>query len=88
MEWIPIVFATFKILVLGTGMYYAVKWHYDQGRKKRDKEQGGETNEAQEKRAVLIAAVKVAAVFLLALLLLGLFTIALTRWVGLDLTFT
>lgn len=80
MGWIPIVFATFKILVLGTGMYFAVKWHYDQGKKHQDRK--------KEKRAVVIAAVKVAAVFLLALLLLGLFTVALTRWVGLDLAFT
>lgn len=33
MDWIPIVFVIFKFLVLGTGMYYAIKWHYDQGKK-------------------------------------------------------
>jgi hypothetical protein len=33
MDWVPIVFATFKLLVLGTGMFYAIKWHYDQGKK-------------------------------------------------------
>jgi hypothetical protein len=87
MEWTPIVFATFKILVLGTGMYYAVKWHYDQGKKKRGKEQGKEMDREQEKRAVLRAAAKVAAVFVVSLLLLGLFTVALMRWVGLDLSF-
>jgi len=35
MEWFPIVFFTFKILVLGTGMFFAIKWHYDQGKKKK-----------------------------------------------------
>lgn len=29
MEWIPIVFVIFKVLVLGTGMFYAIKWHFD-----------------------------------------------------------
>jgi hypothetical protein len=35
MEWFPIVFITFKVLVLGVGMFFAVKWHYDQGKKKK-----------------------------------------------------
>jgi hypothetical protein len=74
MEWIPIVLVTFKVLVLSTGMFFAVKWHYDQGRK------------GKEKRAVLGAAGKVAAVFLLLLLGLLLLTFAVSRKLGLDLT--
>jgi hypothetical protein len=74
MEWIPVVFVTFKLLVLGTGMFYAVKWHYDQGKKAQDKE--------QEKRAVLRASGKVAAIFVLALAALGLFTFELIRMLG------
>lgn len=31
MDWVPIVFITFKVLVLGTGMFFAIKWHHDQG---------------------------------------------------------
>lgn len=34
MEWFPIVFITFKLVVFGTGMFFAIKWHYDQGKKK------------------------------------------------------
>ena len=30
-DWFPIVFILFKVLVLGTGMFFAIKWHYDQG---------------------------------------------------------
>jgi len=30
MDWVPIVFITFKVLALGTGMFFAIKWHYDQ----------------------------------------------------------
>lgn len=79
MEWIPIVFVTFKLAVLCTGMFYAVKWHYDQGKKAKDR--------AQEMRAVLRASGKVAAVFMLALLGLGLFTFVLVRTLGMDLSF-
>ncbi|TWI70045.1 hypothetical protein IP91_01123 [Pseudoduganella lurida] len=77
MEWIPIVLVTFKLLVLGTGMFFAVKWHYDQGTKEEDKE--------KERRAVLRAAGKVAAIFLLALVALGLFTYFLVQKTGLNL---
>jgi len=77
MDWIPIVFITFKVLVLGTGMFFAIKWHYDQGQKEME----------MEKRAVLRAAGKAAAVFVLSLLGLGLVTFALCRMLGLDLTF-
>ena len=75
MEWIPIVLVTFKILVLGTGMFFAIKWHYDQGRK------------TKEKRAVLRAGGQVAAAFVLSLLGLGLVTFFLVRMLGMDLTF-
>ncbi|MQQ99270.1 hypothetical protein [Glaciimonas soli] len=74
-DWIPIVFVTFKVLVLGTGMFFAIKWHYDQGKKET------------EKRAVLRASGKVAAIFMLSLLGLGLVTFVLARMLGLDLTF-
>jgi len=74
MEWIPIVLVTFKALVLGTGMFFAIKWHYDQGKK------------ATEKRAVLRKAGTVAAIFLLLLLGLVFVTFAVSRKLGLDLT--
>ena len=74
MDWFPIVAVTFKVLVLGTGMFFAIKWHYDQGKK------GKQT----ERRAVLRAAGKVAVVFVLSLLGLGLFTFVLMRTLGLD----
>jgi hypothetical protein len=72
-DWIPIVFVTFKFLVLGTGMFFAIKWHYDQGKK------------GKETRAVLRASGKVAAIFVLSLLGLGLVTFVLIRTLGMDL---
>lgn len=79
MDWTLIVFVTFKVLVLGTGMYFAIKWHYDQGKKEKDR--------AKEKRAVLRAGGKVAVVFVLSLLVLVLVTFVLASKLGLDLTF-
>jgi hypothetical protein len=78
MDWIPVVFVVFKALVLGTGMFFAIKWHYDQGKK----------GKVKEARAVLRASGKVAAVFVVALLVLGGVTFALARVLGLDLSFT
>ena len=78
MDWFPIVAVAFKFLVLGTGMFFAIKWHYDQGKKDKDKE--------KEKRAVLRAAGKVAAVFVLLLLGLVFGTFVLAGRLGLDLT--
>jgi hypothetical protein len=75
MDWIPIVFVTFKLLVLGIGMFFAIKWHYDQAKKEN------------ETRAVLRASGKVAAVFVLSLLSLGFVTFLLVRMLGMDLTF-
>lgn len=77
MDWFPIVFLTFKILVLGTGMFFAIKWHYDQGKKGKKE---------MDTRALLRAGGKVAAIFVLALLGLLLATFFLARMLGLDLT--
>ncbi|MBO9401752.1 hypothetical protein [Shimia sp. R9_3] len=32
----PLVFFPFKIIVLGIGMFYAIKWHHDQEKKKKN----------------------------------------------------
>lgn len=32
-DWFPIVFIVFKVVVLGTGMFFAIKWHHDQAKK-------------------------------------------------------
>jgi hypothetical protein len=77
MDWFPTVFIVFKTLVLGTGMFFAIKWHYDQGRKGKGK---------QSPSAVLRTGAKVAAVFVLVLLALLLLTFSFGRMLGLDLT--
>ncbi len=79
-DWVPIVLVTFKFLVLGTGMFFAIKWHYDQGKK------GSEEGKEQAKRALLRSSGKVAAIFMVLLLGLGLATFALLRTLGNDLS--
>ncbi len=78
MDWIPVVFVTFKFLVLGTGMFYAIKWHYDQGKKGR----------IEERRAVLRAGGKIAALFMVSLLGLATVTFILIRMLGMELSFS
>ena len=81
MDWVPIVFITFKVLVFGTGMFFAIKWHYDQGKK----------GKPIQRRAVLRAAGKVAlfaVIFLLLAMALLLATFAFGKKLGLDLTFS
>ncbi|MBB3964217.1 hypothetical protein GGQ67_001856 [Rhizobium metallidurans] len=33
-DWFPIIFFPLKILVLGVAMFFAIKWHHDQAKKK------------------------------------------------------
>ncbi|WP_295987921.1 hypothetical protein [uncultured Variovorax sp.] len=72
MDWVPVVFIAFKVLVFGAGMFFAIKWHYERGRKEK---QGG----------VLRGGGKVAAIFVLSLLGLSLLTYGLSSMLGLDL---
>lgn len=78
MDWFPIVFGTLKGLVLITGMFFAIKWHYDQGKK----------GKVREMRSVLRAAGMVTAAFMLALVGLVVVTFALGRALGMDLSFS
>jgi predicted exporter len=72
MDWFPIVFFTFKLLALGIGMYFAIKWHYDQAKK-------------PERGAVLRAGGKIAGAFILTVLVVGLLAFATSSMLGLDL---
>lgn len=72
MDWVPVVFVIFKALVLGAGMYYAVKWHYDR-------------EDRAERAAVLRSGGKIAAVFVVSFLALGVFAFTLGGMLGMDL---
>lgn len=74
MDWVPIAFGAFKALGLGAGMFFAIKWHYDQG-------------EAAERRAVLRKSGVMAAAFIVAVLVAGLLAFGLGTMLGLDLSY-
>ncbi|QWT22177.1 hypothetical protein KPL74_09230 [Bacillus sp. NP157] len=74
MDWVPVVFITFKVIVFGTGMFFAIKWHYEQGKKGRQ----------ADRRALLRTVAKVAAVFVPALLILLYITFAVSKKLGLT----
>ena len=38
MEWVPIFFIAFKLLVLGTAMFFAIKSHYDGEKQEQEEE--------------------------------------------------
>ncbi|KGG84432.1 hypothetical protein [Comamonas thiooxydans] len=73
-DWVPVIFVTFKVLIFGACMFFAIKWHYDQGKKGMDR------------RALLRTSGKVAAAFMLALLCVLLFTFGLANMLGMDLS--
>lgn len=77
MDWFPIVAVTFKVLVLVTGMFFAIKWHYDQGRKNPDQK--------LERRAVLRRAAMIGVVFVLLMVGLVWATLYVARKLGMDL---
>lgn len=50
-DWFPIVFIVFKVVVLGTGMFFAIKWHHDQAKKDaREKQDAQAKRDAEAKR--------------------------------------
>lgn len=74
MDYIPVFLIIFKAIVLGSGMFFAVKWHYDQDKK-------------INKGGVIIAVTKMAAILVLLLLCLLFATFKLATMLGMDLTF-
>ncbi|MDG4719724.1 MULTISPECIES: hypothetical protein [Thalassospira] len=74
MDWVPIVFGTFKVVALITAMFFAIKWHYDQGEK-------------GDRQALLRSGAKVATGFAIALFGVGLLAFTLSRMLGLELSY-
>jgi hypothetical protein len=74
MDWVPVVFITFKVLVFGTGMFFAIKWHHEQAKKGRQ----------TDTRATLRTVGKVAAIFVPSVVILLLITFAVSKKLGLT----
>ena len=66
LDWFPWAFGSIKALILGTGMFFAIKWHYDK-----------EIKKGKKKREMVVMASKLTAIFLLSLsgLLFGTFAL-------------
>jgi len=74
MDWVPVVFITFKVLAFGICMFFAIKWHYDQGKKGKDT------------RTLLRSSAKAAAIFIVVLGGVLFLAFWLARTLGLDLS--
>ncbi|BCH66796.1 hypothetical protein RvVAT039_40120 [Agrobacterium vitis] len=48
-DWFPIVFFPAKIIVLGTAMFFAIKWHHDQDKAEKKKNETSEADAPAEK---------------------------------------
>ena len=75
-DWVPVVFVTFKVTIFAACMFFAIKWHYDQGKKK-----GADT------RTLIRTGVKVVGAFILAAVTVLLLTFFLASRLGMDLSF-
>ena len=74
-DWVPVVFVVFKVAIFGACMFFAIKWHYDQGKKK-----------GVDKRTFMLTVAKLVVAFLLGLTLVLLFTFGLAKMLGMDLS--
>ncbi|SIQ55656.1 hypothetical protein [Pseudacidovorax sp. RU35E] len=72
MEWVPVAFIALKALVFVATMFFAIKWHYEQG-------------QSLSKRALLLTAGKVAAVFVVVLAAVLLLTFGVAAGLGMEL---
>jgi hypothetical protein len=71
--WVPISLGLFKAVALGVAMYYAIKWHHDQGG-------------TVDRRAMLRTGGILTATFALVLLVVVIIAFALGSMLGLDLS--
>lgn len=74
-DWVPVVFIVFKAAIFVTCMFFAIKWHYDQGKKK-----------GLDRRTLLRNSVLIVGAFLLAVVAVLLLTLTFASRMGMDLS--
>ena len=74
-DWVPVLFLAFKVVIFITCMFFAIKWHYDQGKKK-----------GVDPRTLLWNSAKVVGAFIVVLVIVVTLTMALARHLGMDLS--
>lgn len=73
-DWVPVAFATFKGVIFVMCMFFAIKWHYDQGKK-----------QGKDARALLRSGLLIAGAFLLAVAAVLWLTLGVASRMGMDL---
>mgnify|MGYP007076018766 CR=1 FL=1 len=74
-DWVPVMFATFKGVAFVACMFFAIKWHYDQGKKK-----------GIAPRALLLSSAKIGGAFITAVMLVAMLTLWAAKTMGMDLS--
>ena len=74
-DWVPVVFVVFKALIFSACIFFAIKWHYDQGKKK-----------GLDRRTLVMNIVKVIAAFIVGLVCVLGFTFGIAKMLGMDLS--
>ena len=74
-DWVPVAFVTFKAVIFVTCMFFAIKWHYDQGKKK-----------GIDARTQLRTAAKIVGAFVVGVVVVLLLTFGLASKLGMDLS--
>lgn len=73
-DWVPVLFVTFKAIIFVTCMFFAIKWHYDQGKKK-----------GTDSRTLLLNSAKILGGFILAVVVVLTLTMTFASRMGMDL---
>lgn len=58
MDWIPVVFIAFKLLVLGTAMFFSIKSHHDREKEEQEEERQRQARAAGTGSAVQLGPVQ------------------------------
>ena len=74
-DWVPVAFIVFKAAIFIPCMFFAIKWHYDQGKKK-----------GKDTRTLVLTSAMLAGGFVLAVLLAVFLTLTLASHLGMDLS--
>ena len=74
-DWVPVAFIVFKAAIFIPCMFFAIKWHYDQGKKK-----------GANPRTLLLNSLKVVVAFIAGAALVLFLTFTLAKNLGMDLS--
>lgn len=74
-DWVPVAFIVFKATIFILCMFFAIKWHYDQGKKK-----------GKDPRTLLWTSIGVVSAFVFGVVLVVYLTFTFAKQMGMDLS--